>query len=81
MAEEHDDILVNRNREGIDTDLRKRKREVDLRDEGRRRTVADEEKERALAALARDDAVGEDFNLHSLRKLVLGFERKGVFVD
>jgi hypothetical protein len=73
-----DDILENRNREGIDRDLRKRKRELD--DKGPRtaaKSSLEEERERILAALAQDDAKGEDFDVNSLRKLILSFEKKG----
>jgi hypothetical protein len=77
MAE--DDILTFRRRENVDSDVRKRKRELD--DSGQsapRRLTDEEEKERVLAALAQDNAKGEDFDIASLRKMVLGFEKKGM---
>ena len=84
MAEfDHDDILEYRDREGQDMDVRKRKRGLEEEEQGvegvrpARRLTAEEEDARILAAVAQDDRKGEDFDLASLRKLVLNFERKG----
>jgi hypothetical protein len=79
--EDDDDILAYRKREGVaaaDPDVRKRKREQEDRPAGASQRMTDEEeRERVLAALAQDNAKGEDFDIHSLRKLVLAFEKKG----
>lgn len=82
MEDLDDDILENRNREGVDRDVKKRKivkekGQVAAEPRSKPKSSIEEERERILAALAQDDAKGEDFDISALRKLILNFEKKG----